>query len=217
MGTRRAFFVLFPSILAGCAAPLPKGTENDPGVGWVVHQAPNPDPSAAYKWMMILQEAGGRSVDRIGARPTVISREMAIAMTAMYDAWAAYDETAVGTRLGGKLRRPAAERTPENKSKAVAYAVYRALLSVYPEDAAWLAQQMRGEGHDPDDLSADLSTPQDIGNSAAAAEMAALSRMLGGYHIATDNNVGLAVGRKIAEYSWPGYRAYFEGTAKVRD
>lgn len=41
--------------------------------------------------------------------------------------------------------------------------------------------------------------------------------MLGGYHIATDNNVGLAVGRKIAEYSWPRYRAYFEGTAKVRD
>ena len=25
------------------------------------------------------------------------------------------------------------------------------------------------------------------------------------------------VGRKIAEYSWPKYRAYFDGTAKVRE
>lgn len=47
--------------------------------------------------------------------------------------------------------------------------------------------------------------------------MAALSRMPGGYHIATDNVVGLEVGRKLADYSWPKYRAYFEGTATVRD
>jgi hypothetical protein len=51
----------------------------------------------------------------------------------------------------------------------------------------------------------------------ATAEMAAKSRMLGGYHIATDNNVGLEVGRKIADWSWPKYQAYFDGTATVRD
>jgi hypothetical protein len=48
---------------------------------------------------------------------------------------------------------------------------------------------------------------------SATAEMAALSRMMGGYHISTDNNVGLEVGRKIAVYSWPKYQAYFNGTA----
>jgi hypothetical protein len=41
--------------------------------------------------------------------------------------------------------------------------------------------------------------------------------MMGGYHIATDNNVGLDVGRSIAVWSWPRYQAHFEGTATVRD
>lgn len=141
----------------------------DPATSWVIHQAPNPDPNAAYRWMHVMQEASGRSVDRIGARPTIISREMHIAMTAMYDAWAAYDDEAVGTRLGGKLRRPAAERTPENASKAIAHAVHRALLDLYPEDAAWLADQMRADGHDPDDATTDVSKPQGVGNVAARA------------------------------------------------
>lgn len=70
----------------------------------IEHRSLNPTPSAAYQWLQILLEASGRSVDRVGARPTIISREMAIVMTAVYDAWAAYDDKAVGTRLGGKLR-----------------------------------------------------------------------------------------------------------------
>jgi hypothetical protein len=51
---------------------------------------------------------------------------------------------------------------------------------------------------------------------SATAEMAAVSRLWGGYHIRTDNEVGLAQGRKMAEYSWPKYKEYFEGTANVR-
>jgi hypothetical protein len=50
----------------------------------------------------------------------------------------------------------------------------------------------------------------------ATAEMAAVSRLWGGYHIRTDNDVGLVQGRKVATYSWPKYKEYFEGTAKVR-
>jgi hypothetical protein len=49
----------------------------------------------------------------------------------------------------------------------------------------------------------------------ATAEMAALSRAMGGYHIPTDNNDGLALGRKIADCSWPKLQALFSGTAKV--
>jgi hypothetical protein len=48
----------------------------------------------------------------------------------------------------------------------------------------------------------------------ATSDMAALSRCMGGYHIATDNTVGLEVGRRIATWSWPKYKAYFDGTAK---
>jgi hypothetical protein len=45
----------------------------------------------------------------------------------------------------------------------------------------------------------------------SVAEMAAVSRLWGGYHIRTDNNAGLILGRSIAMYSWPKYQAYFNG------
>lgn len=128
--------------------------------------------SAAYEWLDIALEATAREVDARGARPTVISRTLAVALTAMYDAWAAYDAKAVGTRLGGKLRRPAAERTEANKRKAIAYATYRALLDVHPTDAEWITAQMRAYGFDPADTTTDISTPQGIGNTAAAAVIA---------------------------------------------
>jgi hypothetical protein len=49
----------------------------------------------------------------------------------------------------------------------------------------------------------------------ATAEMAAMSRLWGGYHIRTDNEAGLVMGKKIADYTWPKYKAYFEGKALV--
>lgn len=39
--------------------------------------------------------------------PPIVARMLAITHTCAYDAWAAYDAKAVGTRLGGTLRRPA--------------------------------------------------------------------------------------------------------------
>jgi len=92
-----------------------------------------------------------------------------IIVTAMYDAWAAYDEKAVGTRLGDKLRRPKSERTAANKEKAIAYATYRAMLDLFAEDKVWLEEQMRRRGFDPHDATTDVSKPQGVGNVAAAA------------------------------------------------
>ncbi len=138
----------------------------------LIHQAPNPHPTAAYRWLEVTLEASGRDVDRNRARPPILSRSMAIVMTSMYDAWAAYDATAVGTRLGAALRRPAAERTLANKEAAIAYAAYRALLDVYPEDAPWLAEQMKAMGYDPADASPDPARAAGVGNTAAAAVIA---------------------------------------------
>jgi hypothetical protein len=140
----------------------------------LVHRMPPPDfkPSAAYQWLEILLVASGRDAQRFNPRPTVLSRAMAIVLTAMYDAWAAYDPVAVGTRLGGSLRRPAAQRTQANQEKAIAYAATRALLFVYPDDADWIREQLRAKGYDPDDGSTDASTPQGVGNRAAAAVIA---------------------------------------------
>jgi hypothetical protein len=45
--------------------------------------------------------------------------------------------------------------------------------------------------------------------------MAGISRVMGGYHIQADNVEGLKLGRAVAEFSWPKYRAYFDGSAKT--
>src|SRR5947209_3169474 len=64
--------------------------------------------------------------------PPMVSRALGIVHTCIYDAWAAYDRVAVGTRLGGALRRPPAERTEANKAKAISFAAYHALVDVFP-------------------------------------------------------------------------------------
>jgi uncharacterized protein DUF6851/vanadium-dependent haloperoxidase-like protein len=100
----------------------------------------------------------------------VVARALAIVHTCMYDAWAAYDERAVGTQLGGALRRPASERTLANKEQAISYAAYRALVDVLPVDTnSVYTPLMKQLGYDPSDESTDIETPTGIGNVACAA------------------------------------------------
>jgi PAP2 superfamily len=100
----------------------------------------------------------------------VVARALAIVHTCMYDAWAAYDERAVGTQVGGALRRPASERTPGNKEQAISYAAYRALVDVLPVDTTSVyIPLMKRLGYDPSDDSTDIETPTGIGNVACAA------------------------------------------------
>ena len=64
--------------------------------------------------------------------PPMVARALATGHTRIYDAWAAYDQKAVGTRLGGSLRRPPAERTLPNIQQAISYAAYRAASDLFP-------------------------------------------------------------------------------------
>jgi hypothetical protein len=64
--------------------------------------------------------------------PTVTARAISVVHTAIFDAWAAYDATARGTRLGGSLRRSPSERTVANKNKAISFAAYKALVDLFP-------------------------------------------------------------------------------------
>ncbi|MEO8071872.1 MAG: vanadium-dependent haloperoxidase [Acidobacteriota bacterium] len=128
-----------------------------------------PTKSAAYDWLDIALEATAREHDRNAPRPTIGSRMLMIITTSMYDAWAAYDEKAVGTRLGGTLRRPKVERTEANKRTAISYATYRAMLDLFADDKEWLDDQMRKNGYDPSNNTTDITTPEGIGNVAAAA------------------------------------------------
>ena len=118
--------------------------------------------------------------------PTVVARSLAAVHTAMYDAWAAYDASAIGTQYGGSLRRPLSERTEANKRAAVSFAAYRALVDLFPSFAGSFAARMTLLGYDPNDASTSLNTPAGIGNVAAAAVLAAWhqdgSNQLGDLH-----------------------------------
>lgn len=99
-----------------------------------------------------------------------MARALAIAHTCIYDAWAAYDNEAAGTRLGGSLRRPAKERTLANTNQAISFAAYRAAVDLLPGSASSVFDPlMLSLGYDPADRSTDTSTPKGIGNVAAQA------------------------------------------------
>jgi hypothetical protein len=102
--------------------------------------------------------------------PPIAARDLAIVHTCMYDAWAAYDQVALGTRLGGRLRRPREERTTANKGKAVSFAAYRALVDLFPaQRTANMDPLMEALGFNPADSSDDTRTPTGIGNIACQA------------------------------------------------
>jgi hypothetical protein len=101
--------------------------------------------------------------------PPMVARALAIVHTCVYDAWAAYDKDAIGTRLGGSLRRPADERTLESKSAAISFAAYRAALDLFPGSKATVFDRLLQElGYDPGDTATDGSAAG-IGNVAANA------------------------------------------------
>lgn len=157
---------------------------------------PSPAPSnAAIRWSSAALQ-GVRDA-KLGA--PVVARALAIVHTCMYDAWAAYDDRAVGTQLGGALRRPVSERTLANKERAISYAAYRALVDVLPVDTnSVYIPLMKQLGYDHNDNSTDIETPTGIGNVACAA-------VLEFRHHDKSNQLGdLAQG----PYSdWTGYRS----------
>jgi Domain of unknown function (DUF6851) len=129
---------------------------------------PRPDDNVVLRW-------DGQALAAIRALkqgPTMNARALAIVHTSMYDAWAAYDPVAVGTRLGGSLRRPPAERTLARKSKAISFAAYRALLNLYPSRAADFTAFMTALGYNPNNTSTDPATAAGVGNTAAQAVLA---------------------------------------------
>jgi hypothetical protein len=100
--------------------------------------------------------------------PPQASRAMAMVHTAIFDAWAAYDTKAVGTRLGDKLRRPANEQTTANKAAAISFAAYRILLDLFASQKTSFDTLMTSLSLDPTDTSTDPTTPSGIGNTVAA-------------------------------------------------
>jgi hypothetical protein len=144
---------------------------------------PKPSDNVILKWDEQLLSTIRRNPKTTG--PTVSARAIGILHTATYDAWAAYDPDAVGTRLLGSLRRTdPAERTLANKNKAISYAAYRVLTDLFRDatNGSFYNNQMSDLGYT--DLN-DSSTPAVIGNTAAQAVLDFRhndgSNQLGGY------------------------------------
>ncbi|HEY2957771.1 MAG TPA: vanadium-dependent haloperoxidase [Actinomycetota bacterium] len=129
---------------------------------------PRPDDNVVLRW----DEQTLAAIRAVKQGPTINARALAIVHTAMYDAWAAYDPVAVGTRLGGSLRQPPARRTLSRQSKAISYAAYRSLLNLYPSRAADFTAFMKALGYNPNNGSTEANTAAGVGNAAAAAVLA---------------------------------------------
>ena len=123
-------------------------------------------PNVVLRWNQALLQ--GVRESKLG--PPMVARALAIAHTCAYDAWAAYDGSAVGTRFGDRLRRPARERRLANKIEALSYATYRAAVDLFPDSRSSTFDPLMAElGLDPTDNSTDTGLPRGIGNVAAEA------------------------------------------------
>jgi hypothetical protein len=124
-------------------------------------------PSVADNVVLQWDEELLQAVRALPPGPTVTARAISVVHAAIFDAWAAYDARALGTRLGSSLRRPAAERTLANKNKAISFAAYKALVDLFPARQFDFAEQMSYLGYAVN--GSDTSTPATVGNTAAQA------------------------------------------------
>lgn len=112
------------------------------------------------------------AIRNTGPRPTVVSRSLYIVSAAQYDAWAAFDATALAvTPANRDLRQPLALHDENNRAIAVSYAAYVALVDQFPTRVAQFDAFMQELGLDPNDNSA-LPAPAAIGRAAAEAVLA---------------------------------------------
>jgi hypothetical protein len=145
-------------------AKLPPDDVTDPPPLFTFEQYP---PSVNDNVVLQWDEELLQAVRALPPGPTVTARAISVVHTAIFDAWAAYDARALGTRLRGSLRRPAAEHTLANKNKAVSFAAYAALVDLFPARRADFTEQMTAFGYAVN--GSDTSTAATVGNTAARA------------------------------------------------
>jgi TAT (twin-arginine translocation) pathway signal sequence len=145
-----------------------------PGLAWA--HGPSPAPgrgaesetgdSVVVRWNAAALQ--GVRDSKLG--PPMVARSLAIVHTCVYDAWAAYNGQAIGTRLGAALRRPSREHTRTNQETAISFAAYRAAVDLFPGDKVSVFDPMMiSLGLNPNNMTTDATTPVGIGNFAARA------------------------------------------------
>jgi hypothetical protein len=131
--------------------------------------------------------------------PPMVARALFIVHNCIYDAWAAYDQTAVGTVFGGTLRRPISERTLANKNQAMSFAAYRAAIDLFPSDKGSVFDPLMANlGYNINDNSTNPATPAGIGNLTCRAILAIR-------HNDGSNQLGNMTATGVAYADYTGY------------
>jgi hypothetical protein len=159
------------------------------------HDSPYAGPSVVLKW----NDTALAAVRAGTLPPPLVARALAMMFTAMYDAWAPYNQKAVATQEGGPLRLGVPKdfaNLQAVKEKALSYAAFEALKDVYPEQMASLNAAMSALGYDPNAvLPAD--DPGQLGRDAA-------KRLLDYRHADGSNQLGDLAAGAYADYT--GYK-----------
>jgi hypothetical protein len=100
--------------------------------------------------------------------PTVGARFFAITETAIYEAWTAYDPTALGVVYGAALKNQGGLPNEANKREAISHAAYTVLRVLAPQRRRALTERMAALGYDPNAT----SKPAELGRRAAYAVLA---------------------------------------------
>jgi hypothetical protein len=126
-------------------------------------RAGDSSPTAVVRW----NNAALQAIHDTKPGPPMVARAIAVVHTCIYDAWTAYNPVALPTRPNGiKVH---SQRSRANKTQAVSFAAYRALVDLFPSETPLFNSVMAGLGYDPADTSTDPATPTGIGNVCAQA------------------------------------------------
>ena len=161
------------------------------GIGSTAAAVAVPDGGAdpVVRWNRTFLEAIRQST----LAPPAVARGLAILNTCIYDAWAAYDPIASGTRLGTSLRRPPQEWAEANRISAINVAAHAAAVDLLPAQRSRFDGLLRTVESDRS-LSRGPDSPPGIGARACRA-------LLDFRHRDGSNQLGDTPGSSGAPYS----------------
>ena len=189
---RRTFLLVSGS---GAASALLVGCGGGSGAE-AVDVPPAPQLKAVVAW----NETALQAVRVTKPGPPMAARSLAVMHTAMYDAWAAFDDAALGVMQGAAMRQPVEARSAANRQKALSVAAYVALLDQFPTQKAAFDARMAALGFDVSKLGADLNTADGVGAFAARA-------VLQHCHVDGANQLGTLTPSGVPYADYTNYKA----------
>lgn len=147
------------------------------------------DPTVSVVWNRVVQEAVV-STSAVDVGPTIASRAYAMMHTAMYDAWATFDATAMRVSLdaeGNDAALAAAARAAgltgdAAKAAAMSHAAFAVLSALFPDMVATFEGVLRGRyGLDPNDGGLAAQIGRDAASDLLALRLGDGANQAGGY------------------------------------